>query len=285
MVSPASTANGNRSLRGNGIQDFCRGSFRAWNSRHWRSCFVTSQSERCIRQSSSEMPVDAVQRLNGLANERFDDPEIATRISQYELAFRMQSSVPELMDVSKEPLHIFDLYGTKGAATVLLHRTVYWLADLPNGGNSFHPALSSRLGSSRRGEGTFCRTAKEVDQGVAALITDLKQRDMLKDTIIVFCARVRADSDGSGQRRSRSSPRRFHHVVRRRWLQARHELRRNGRVWLSCCGRTACQSTTSTPPCSTSWVSITCDNYLQVQGLDARLTGVEESRIVNELLV
>ena len=58
--------------------------------------------------------IDAVQSLNRVGNERFHDPEIATRIAQYELAFKMQTSTPELMDLSEEPQHILDLYGTKG---------------------------------------------------------------------------------------------------------------------------------------------------------------------------
>ena len=67
--------------------------------------------------------VDAVQRLNGLANNRLDDPEIATRISQYELAFRMQSSVPELMDVSNEPLFKHRMTTERGdSGAPLLHQ-------------------------------------------------------------------------------------------------------------------------------------------------------------------
>ena len=58
--------------------------------------------------------IDAVNSLNTIGNERFQDPEIETRISQYELAFRMQTSVPELMDISSEPKHILDMYGTQG---------------------------------------------------------------------------------------------------------------------------------------------------------------------------
>lgn len=129
--------------------------------------------------------VDAIQSLNGLAQSRFDDPEIATRVSQYELAFRMQSSVPELMDVHNEPEHIFDLYGTKGgdgsfASNCLLARRLaergVRFIQLYHRDWDHHGAVKEHSAG----------TAKEVDQGVAALITDLKQRDMLKDTIIVF---------------------------------------------------------------------------------------------------
>src|SRR5262249_17449784 len=59
--------------------------------------------------------IDAVSRLNRLHDAQVRDPEIATRISQYELAFRMQMSVPELADVHSEPQHVLDLYGIKGA--------------------------------------------------------------------------------------------------------------------------------------------------------------------------
>ena len=59
--------------------------------------------------------IRATQALNRIGNETYNDPEIATRIAQYELAFRMQTSVPELMDISQEPKHVLDMYGTKGA--------------------------------------------------------------------------------------------------------------------------------------------------------------------------
>ena len=138
---------------------------------------VTAQRQRDV--------VDAVQALNGLAQQKFSDPEISTRVSQYELAFRMQTSVPDLMDVSQEPDHIFDLYGTRGgdgsfASNCLLARRLaergVRFIQLYHRDWDHHGAVKDHSAG----------TAKEVDQGVAALITDLKQRDMLKDTIIVF---------------------------------------------------------------------------------------------------
>ena len=129
--------------------------------------------------------VDAVNALNGGLNEEVDDPEIATRIAQYELAFRMQTSVPELMDVSNEPQHVFDLYGTKGgdgsfAANCLLARR------LAERGVRFiqlyHRAWDHHGGIKNNVKGT----AGEVDQAAAALIADLKQRGMFHDTLIIF---------------------------------------------------------------------------------------------------
>ena len=66
-----------------------------------------------VCQSSQRQVIDEIQRLNGMLREERVDPEIDTRISQYEMAFRMQSSVPELTDMSGEPQHILDLYGVK----------------------------------------------------------------------------------------------------------------------------------------------------------------------------
>jgi hypothetical protein len=129
--------------------------------------------------------VDTVQQLNQLEEIAVDDPEIATRISAYETAFRMQASVPELMDTSDEPQHIRELYGTPGgdgsfAANCLLARRLaergVRFIQLYHRDWDHHGGIKSNI------EGT----AKEVDQGAAALIKDLKQRDMLKDTLLIW---------------------------------------------------------------------------------------------------
>lgn len=129
--------------------------------------------------------VNSVQSLNSLADQSLHDPEIATRISQYELAFRMQTSVPELMDFKGEPEHIRKLYGAEPGdgsfgsncllARRLAERGVRFI-QLYHRDWDHHGAVKEHSAG----------TAKEVDQGVAALLTDLKQRDMLKDTIVVF---------------------------------------------------------------------------------------------------
>ena len=129
--------------------------------------------------------ISAVQEMNRIGNETFGDPEIATRISQYELAFRMQSSVPELMDVSGEPEHILQMYGTKGgdgsfASNCLLARRLaergVRFIQLYHRGWDHH-------GNVRNGAKL---TASLVDQGTSALIHDLKQRGMLDDTLIIW---------------------------------------------------------------------------------------------------
>jgi hypothetical protein len=129
--------------------------------------------------------IQSIRALNQVGNERFHDPEILARIAQYELAFRMQTSVPELMDVSGEPQHVLDLYGTKGAdgsfasncllARRLAERGVRFI-QLYHRGWDHHGAIEQGA--------KF--TAQLVDQGAAALVKDLKRRGMLDDTLIIF---------------------------------------------------------------------------------------------------
>jgi hypothetical protein len=129
--------------------------------------------------------VDAIQRLNQLEDQKAHDPEIATRITAYETAFRMQTSVPELTDLSGEPKHVLDLYGTSGAdgsfasncllARRLAERGVRFI-QLYHRDWDHHGAIKEHVAG----------TAREVDQGAAALIKDLKQRGMLDDTLVIW---------------------------------------------------------------------------------------------------
>lgn len=130
--------------------------------------------------------LDTLGALNREQQAEYGDPEIATRIAQYEMAFRMQASVPELTDLSKEPQATFDLYGEDArkpgtfAANALLARR---LAE--RGVRSiqlFHRDWDHH-GGLQTGLPKRC---KEVDQASAALVKDLKQRGMLDDTLVVW---------------------------------------------------------------------------------------------------
>ncbi len=129
--------------------------------------------------------VGAVNAINAEYNALVDDPEIATRITQYEMAFQMQASVPELMDVTQEPKSVLDLYGcTPGdgsfAANCLLARR---LAERGVRFIQLYHKDWDHHGGLKKG---IEYKAQEVDRASAALIQDLKQRDMLKDTLIVW---------------------------------------------------------------------------------------------------
>jgi hypothetical protein len=136
------------------------------------------------RQRQGEV-IDAVAELDRLRNAELKNPDADTRIAQYELAFRMQMSVPKLMDISDESQSTLDLYGVSGAdgtfgyncllARRLAERGVRFI-QLYHRGWDHHNDLKKFMG--------VCSGL--CDRGTAALITDLKQRGMLYETLIVW---------------------------------------------------------------------------------------------------
>jgi len=129
--------------------------------------------------------LDALAKLNQKHFEETADPETQARIAQYEMAFRMQTSVPELMDFSKEPKHVLDMYGpdvhkagTFAASCILARRLVergVRFVQLFHRGWDQHANIAVDLPNQ-------CR---DVDQACYALITDLKQRGLLDDTLVI----------------------------------------------------------------------------------------------------
>jgi len=138
-----------------------------------------------VNRKAQEDLVNTIGNLNHLHLEASHDREIAASIAQYELAFKMQASVPELTDFSKEPKHVLDLYGcTPGdgsfasnclMARRLAERGVRFI-QLYHRGWDHHGELAEN----------FPVSAKHVDQGTAALIKDLKMRGLLEDTLVIW---------------------------------------------------------------------------------------------------
>jgi Protein of unknown function (DUF1501) len=129
--------------------------------------------------------VDAASALDSLEDAVVHDPEIATRIAAYETAFRMQTSVPDLTDLSNEPKHVLESYGTQGAdgsfaancllARRLAERGVRFI-QLYHRDWDHHGAIKEHVKG----------TAAEVDRGATALIKDLKARGMLDETLVIW---------------------------------------------------------------------------------------------------
>jgi hypothetical protein len=138
-----------------------------------------------INAIAQRQSIDAINKLNHIQDAALHDPEIATRISQYEMAFKMQTSVPGLMDMSKEPKSVLESYGAKPgdgsfASNCLLARRLaergVRFIQLYHRDWDHHSGLKQGIEYK----------AEEVDQPTAALIKDLKQRGMLDDTLVIF---------------------------------------------------------------------------------------------------
>jgi hypothetical protein len=140
-----------------------------------------------VDAQSRRRMLDAVGRLNALAAESFGDPEINTRIAQYEMAFRMQTSVPDLTDLSDEPKHVLDLYGVDDRGTdggfarncLLARRMVergVRFVQLMHRGWDQHNNLPNQI----RGQ------CQDVDRPSAALVADLKRLGLLDETLVIW---------------------------------------------------------------------------------------------------
>jgi len=138
-----------------------------------------------VRREQQRKLVDTVNALNRHRQKAVSNPEIETRIAAYEMAFRMQTSVPELMDISNEPKHVLDMYGAKPgegsyASNCLLARRLaergVRFIHLYHRGWDHHGGLERYMN-------ICCRL---TDKPTWALLTDLKQRGMLEDTLIIW---------------------------------------------------------------------------------------------------
>ncbi len=140
-----------------------------------------------VSDAERKQVVDTIKELNQVALDDVSDPEIATRISQYEMAYRMQTSVPELMDIQGEPDRIHEMYGTQPGKTSfanncllarrLVERGVRFV-QLFDQGWDHHGSVFNNLPNKTR----------QVDKPIAALIRDLRERGLLEDTLVIWNA-------------------------------------------------------------------------------------------------
>jgi hypothetical protein len=139
-----------------------------------------------MTRSQRRNMLDHLSELNAKQEAAFGDPEINSRVAQYEMAYRMQTSVPETMDIEREPDHIIKMYGEEAAipgtyaANCLLARRLaekdVRFVQLYHMGWDQHENLPGQIE----------KQAKDIDQATAALIMDLKQRGLLEDTLVVW---------------------------------------------------------------------------------------------------
>ena len=129
--------------------------------------------------------LDTINKLNRMRLEVTGDPEIATRINSFEMAFRMQSSAPELMDISKEPKHILEMYGAEPGKASFAN-SVLMARRLVERGVRFVQIYHEAWDQHGNLVKDITKNCKDTDQASAALVKDLKQRGMLKDTLVVW---------------------------------------------------------------------------------------------------
>ncbi len=138
-----------------------------------------------VSRDAQRQVIERTSQLNSLLGSRVSDPEIQTRIEQYELAFRMQASVPDLMDLSGESSDTLAMYGTDGgdgtfASNCLLARRLsergVRFVQVYHRGWDHHGSIKSSMEI----------TAREVDQASAALLRDLRQRGLLDETLVIW---------------------------------------------------------------------------------------------------
>lgn len=171
-------------------------------SANWSSGFLPTEHEGVLFRSSGD-PVmylsnppgidDIAQRdtldtlgvLNGRQAERVGDPEIRARINAFELAHRMQTSAPEVMDIKNEPQHVLDMYGAEPGASSFANNCLLARRMVENGVRFvqlFHESWDQH-GNLKNGLKDNC---KDTDQACAALVKDLKQRGLLDDTLVIW---------------------------------------------------------------------------------------------------
>ena len=236
-----------------------------------------------VCQSTQRQVVDEVQRLNGLLAEHRFDPEIETRIAQYEMAFKMQTAVPELTDMADEPQHVLDMYGVKKPGDGSFASNCLLTRRLLERGVSFVQLYHRGWDHHRNLANDMSDAARFTDQASAALVRDLKQRGLLEDTLVIWGGEFGRTPMAQGSGRD-------HHI--------------NGfSLWMAGGGIKPGITYGNTDELGYNAV----ENIVHVrdlhatmlhcfgvdharfterfQGLDIRLTGVEPSRVVHEILV
>jgi hypothetical protein len=144
--------------------------------------------------------LDGVRDLNRLQLADMGDPEIATRIAQYELAFRMQTAVPELTDLSREPRHVHELYGTTPGRPSFANHCLL-ARRLVERGVRFVQLYDADWDHHNNVATNLPRKCREVDRPVAALLRDLRQRGLLDSTLVVWGAEFGRTPMMQGERR------------------------------------------------------------------------------------
>ncbi|HSJ03619.1 MAG TPA: DUF1501 domain-containing protein, partial [Verrucomicrobium sp.] len=232
--------------------------------------------------------LDGLNALNELNYNLVGDPETHTRIKQYEMAFRMQASVPELTDISKEPDHIYKLYGEEARKPGSFANSVLMARRLTERGVRFVQIYHNNWDHHSNVNGRMPAQCKDVDQPCAALIEDLKQRGMFDDTLIIWGGEFGRTIYSQGGLTKENYGRDHHPRCFSMWMAGGGS--KGGTIY----GETDEFSYNIVKdPLHIRDFHATVLNLLgyhhdrftfKFQGLDSKLTGVEQARVIKELI-
>ncbi|MCA9062061.1 MAG: DUF1501 domain-containing protein [Planctomycetaceae bacterium] len=241
-----------------------------------------------ISADSRRGMLNRLQELHELERSRLGDPELATRISQYEMAYRMQSSVPEVSNLSEEPQHILDLYGPDATKPGTFAANCILARRLAERGVRFiqlyHQGWDHH-GNIPGGMKTQCR---ETDQPAAALLEDLQQRGMLEDTLVIWGGEFGRTNYSQGALTADNYGRDHHPRCFSMWMAGGGI--RGGVTYGETCpfGYNVISDGVHVRDFHATLMHLMGIDHqrfsVKFQGLDARLTGVLPSRILHDIM-
>ncbi|QOV90106.1 DUF1501 domain-containing protein [Humisphaera borealis] len=235
-----------------------------------------------VPASAQKAMVDEIRKLNGMLAEERYDPEIQTRISQYEMAFKMQTSIPELTDFANEPKHVLDQYGVKQAGDGTFASNCLLARRLAERGVRFIQLYHRGWDHHGNLERDMPISAKETDQACAALVQDLKQRGMLDDTLVIWGGEFGRTPMGQGTGRD-------HHILAYSMWMAGGGIK--GGVTHGATddlGYRSVDNVVHLRDLHATMLQLCGIDHTQFsvkfQGLDAKLTGVEPAKAIQPIL-
>ena len=239
------------------------------------------------RETRRDM-LDGVNEINEDLYHEFGDPETHARISQYEMAFRMQSSVPDLTDLSDEPDYIFDLYGPDAKVPGTFAYNCLMARRLAEKGVRFSQIFHRGWDQHGVLPKDLPNQCKDVDQASYALITDLKQRGMLDDTLVIWGGEFGRTLYCQGTLTESNYGRDHHPKCYTKWIAGAGV--KGGTVYgeTDDFGYNIVKDPVHIRDLNATILNRFGVDHQQLsfkhQGLDLRLTGVENARVVNQIL-
>jgi hypothetical protein len=235
-----------------------------------------------VCQSTQRLVVEEINRLNQLAAAEHDDPEALTRIAQYELAFRMQTSVPKLTDFRDEPAHVLEAYGVKEPGDGSFASNCLLARRLAERGTRFIQLYHRAWDHHGNIEESMPKAARDTDQACAALVRDLLERGMLDDTLVIWGGEFGRTPMGQGSGRD-------HHInAFSMWLAGGGI--KPGITWGATdeLGYRAVHDVVSMHDLHATMLHLCGIDHarfsVKFQGLDARLTGVDPCKVIKGIL-